>query len=67
MHNFFLIFNFHLHIYTFKAKKYNHQIREYECTWNPREKGLEQRMIIGNSPIRKRKLNEKRKKMIKGK
>ena len=30
-----------LHIYTFKQKKYNYQVRKYQCTWNPSKKRLE--------------------------
>ena len=44
-------FFFYLHIYTFKTKKYNQQVRKYQCTWDPSKKGLnkEQRMIISEN------------------
>ena len=43
-----VFFFFYLHIYTFKTTKYNHQVRKYQCTWDPSKKGLnkEQRIII---------------------
>ena len=37
---------FYLHICTFKQKKYNHQVRKYQCTWDPSKKRLEQRILI---------------------
>ena len=42
---------FFLHIYTFKTKKYNYQVRKYQCNWDPSKKGLnkEQRMIISEN------------------
>ena len=45
VNNFFF---FYQHIYTFKTKRYNHQVGKYQCTWDPSKKGLnkEQKIII---------------------
>ena len=33
--------SFYLHIYSFKTKKYNHQVRKYQCTSDPCQKRLD--------------------------
>ena len=35
MYEFWYNYFFYIHIYTFKQKKYNHQVHKYQCTWDP--------------------------------
>ena len=40
--DFWVFLSTHLHI----IKKYNHQVRKYQCTWNPSKKDVKGRVFV---------------------